>query len=177
MATEEVVEGYAQALYSITKAEGETERVEREAFQLRGLLEKNHELGQALGDPSISTERREELLAGVLGDKVSPQTKKLVGLVVEQGRGRQLASILARLSDLVAESKGSVVAEVRSAIPLDTERQQALAAALTKVTGKKVEVKVIVDESVLGGLVTKIGDTIIDGTVRRRLELLKEQVR
>ena len=68
------------------------------------------------------------------------------------------------------------VAEVRSAVPLTKEQQDKLAKALSKSTGKQVEVKVVVDESVLGGLVARIGDTVIDGTVRHRLDQLREQM-
>ena len=96
---------------------------------------------------------------------------------MEQGRARQLPQILKGLSDLAAEARNSVVAEVRSAVPLDAKQRKDLAAALSNATGKKVEVKVLVDPSVIGGIVAKVGDTVIDGTVRRRLEQLKEQVR
>ena len=64
---------------------------------------------------------------------------------------------------------------MRSAVPLDDAQQQRLAAALSQATGKQVEVKVVVDEKVLGGLVATIGDTVIDGTVRHRLAQLKER--
>jgi F-type H+-transporting ATPase subunit delta len=69
------------------------------------------------------------------------------------------------------------VAEVRSATPLEAKQRTALAEALGKATGKKVELKVLVDPSVIGGVVAKVGDTVIDGSVKRRLEKLKEQVR
>jgi F-type H+-transporting ATPase subunit delta len=117
------------------------------------------------------------VLDELLSDKVSPHTLGLLAFVVEQGRARQLPQILNGLSDLAAEARNSVVAEVRSAIPLDAKQRKELAAALSKATGKKVEVKVLVDASVIGGIVAKVGDTVIDGTVRRRLEQLKEQVR
>ena len=61
-------------------------------------------------------------------------------------------------------------------MPLDDKQRKELAEALSKATGKKVEVKVLVDPSVIGGVVAKVGDTVIDGTVKRRLEQLKEQV-
>jgi F-type H+-transporting ATPase subunit delta len=73
----------------------------------------------------------------------------------------------------VAGGRGQQVAEVRSAIALTSEQEQRLAAALSKVTGKTVDLKVVVDPSVLGGLVATIGDEVIDGTVRFRLDQLK----
>ena len=68
------------------------------------------------------------------------------------------------------------MAEVRSAVALDESQQQRIAEALARATGKRIEVKVVVDPSVLGGLVATIGDTVIDGSVRHRLEQLKETI-
>jgi F-type H+-transporting ATPase subunit delta len=78
---------------------------------------------------------------------------------------------------MASERRQAVLAEVRSAVPLDEAQRAELATALSKATGKTVELKVLVDPSVLGGVYAKVGDTVIDGTVRRRLELLKEQVK
>ena len=177
MASEEVVHGYAEALFRIVKAEGELDRVEDELFRFGKLLEKQHELKQALSDQSIDRAQRTKVLEDLLADKVSPHTLSLLAFVVEQGRARQLPQILDQLSDLAAEARQSVVAEVRSAVPLDDNQRDELAGALSKATGKKVEVKSLVDPSIVGGVVAKVEDTVIDGSVRRRLEQLKEQVR
>ena len=75
-----------------------------------------------------------------------------------------------------ASAKDSVVGEVRSAIPLTEDQQTRLADALGKATGKKVELKVVVDPSVLGGIVAQVGDTVIDGSVRARLDQLRESI-
>ncbi len=174
--SEEVIEGYAEALFRIVRAEGELDRVEDELFRFGKLLESHHELKRALSDQSIDRAQRAKLLEELLADKVSPHTLGLVTFVVDQGRGRHLPKILEQLSSLAAEARSAVVAEVRSAVPLDAGQQEELARALSKATGKKVEVKVIVDPSVIGGIVARVGDTVIDGTVRRRLEQLKEQV-
>ncbi|HEX2293928.1 MAG TPA: ATP synthase F1 subunit delta [Actinomycetota bacterium] len=177
MATDELIHGYAEALFSIVRAEGELDRVEDELFHFGKLLDSNHELKQALSDKSIDKEQRAKVLEEILAGKVSPHTLGLLEFIVAQGRARQLPQILDELSDLAAEARSSVVAEVRSAVPLDQSQREQLAGALSKATGKNVEVKVLIDPSVIGGVVAKVGDTVIDGTVRRRLEQLKEQVR
>ena len=177
MATDELIHGYAQALFSIVRAEGELDRVENELYHFGKLLESNHELKQALSDKAIDRDQRAKVLEQILSGKVSPHTLGLLEFIVAQGRARQLPQILGELSDLAAEARSAVVAEVRSAVPLDGPQREQLASALSKATGKKVEVKVVVDPSVIGGIVSKVGDTVIDGTVRRRLEQLKEQVR
>ncbi|MDQ3619826.1 MAG: ATP synthase F1 subunit delta [Actinomycetota bacterium] len=173
---DQLTHGYAEALFSVVQAEGELDRVEDELYRFGKLLDSNHELKQALSDKSIDQIQRIKVLDELLSDKVSKHTLGLLTFIVAQGRARQLPTILSELSDLAAEAHRSVLAEVRSAIPLDDKQREALATALSKATGKKVQVKVLVDPSVVGGVVAKIGDTVIDGSVRRRLEQLKEQV-
>lgn len=177
MASESLIHGYAEALFRIVQAEGELDRVEDELYRFGKLLESHHELKQALADQSIDRAERIKILEELIGDKVLPHTLSLVAFVVEQGRARQLPQILEELAALAAEARESVVAEVRTAVPIDEKQKKALAEALSKATKKKVEVKNIVDPSILGGVSAKIGDTVIDGSVRRRLEQLKEQVK
>lgn len=177
MAGEDLIRGYAQALFSVVRAEGELDRVEDELFRFGKVLQTNHELKQALSDPSLEVAQREKVLDELLEGKVSPHTLGLVKFIVTQGRARQLPQILEGLSELAAQARNTVVAEVRSAVPLDSKQRDRLEKALSKATGKKVEVKVIVDPSVIGGVVAKVGDTVIDGTIKRRLEQLREQMR
>ena len=175
--SEKLIEGYAEALFRVVQAEGDIDRVEDELFRFGKILETNNELKQALSDPSIDKVQRTKILDELLAERVSPHTLSLLGFVVESGRGRQLPQILERLTKLAVEARDSVVAEVRSAVPLDDKQQKQLAEALSKATRKNVEVKVLVDPSVIGGIVAKVGDTVIDGTIKHRLEQLKEQVR
>jgi F-type H+-transporting ATPase subunit delta len=171
-----LVRGYAEALFKVVQAEGELDLVEDELFRFGKLLEQNHELKQALSDQSIATEQREKVLSELLSDKLTPHTLGLLNFIVAQGRARHLPQILDEVSALAAEARQSVVAEVRSAVPLDDKQQEELAKSLSDATKKNVTVKVIVDPSVIGGVVAKVGDMVIDGSIRRRLEQLKEQV-
>jgi F-type H+-transporting ATPase subunit delta len=177
MAADEVIHGYAEALFNVVRAEGEIERVEDELYRFSKVIDGNHELKQALSDKAIDRGQRIKVLEDLLADKVSPHTLGLLTFIVGQGRARQMPQILQELSALAAEARNAVVAEVRSATPLDSRQRAALQSALSKATGKKVAVKVMVDPSLIGGIVAKIGETIIDGSVKRRLEQLKDQVR
>jgi len=100
----------------------------------------------------------------------------LVSMIVVAGHAGDLPAIVDRFVELAATERKREFAEVRSALPLDAKQQKRLAEALGKATGKNVEVKVIVDPTVLGGIVARVGDVVIDGTVRHRLEQLKEQL-
>ena len=100
----------------------------------------------------------------------------ILGFLIDQGRTRELGGIIEELARVAAERRQRAVAEVRSAIPLDEEQRRRLTEALERATGKKIELKVLVDPSVVGGLVARVGDQVIDGTVKRRLELARERL-
>src|SRR5207237_377803 len=125
-------------------------------------------------DPSLPLDRKQRIIDDLLGDRASPLTTGLVGFVVAAGRARDLPEIIDRLVERAAADRQHAVAEVRSVIPLEEERQRGLSAALSSNLGRQVEVKVIVDPSVIGGLSARVGDTVIDGTVRHRLDQLRE---
>jgi len=168
------VDAYAQALLQVAKAEGSLDTVEDELFRVARTLEGNDSLRSALTDQAIPIDRRQGIVEDLLSGKASPVTTALVSFVVGAGRGRDLPAIIDRLVQEAAEERSEAVAEVRSAIPLNEDQRARLAAALSRATGKQVSVKVIVDPSVLGGVVSTVGDIVIDGSVRHRLDQLKE---
>jgi F-type H+-transporting ATPase subunit delta len=170
------VDGYANALFEVARVEGSIAEVEDELFRFARTLEANDQLRSTLTDEAIPAARRIGVVEDLLGGKASPVTTNLVAFVVGAGRARQLPAIIDRLVDRAANAKDSVVGEVRSAIPLTEEQVSRLADALGKATGKKVEVKVVIDPSVLGGLVAQVGDQVIDGTIRARLDQLRESI-
>ena len=98
----------------------------------------------------------------------------MASFVVGAGRGHDLPMIVQRFVELAAQTRQHEVAEVRSATALDDSQRERLAQALSRATGKNIEVKVVIDPTLMGGVVATIGDTVIDGTVRHRLEQLKE---
>jgi F-type H+-transporting ATPase subunit delta len=167
------IDGYADAMFAVADAEGSLDEVEDELFRFARALEGSDELRMTLTDEHIPAARRQAVVEDLLGGKASSLTTALVSFVVGAGRGRDLPAIVDRLVNRAAAAKQRVVAEVRSAIPLTDDQRTRLAAALANATGKELEVKVIVDPSVLGGIVAQVGDTVIDGTVRHRLDQLK----
>lgn len=164
---------YAEALFAVARAEGTLGEVEDELFRFSQVLQGSDELREALTDPRIPASRRQQIVEDLLGGKASDTTVALVSMVVGTGRARELPDIVARLVEMSAAEADKEVAEVRSAVPLNDDQRKRLAEALNRATGKQVEVKVIVDPSVMGGIVAQVGDTVIDGSVRSRLEQLK----
>ena len=165
---------YAEAMYTLIQAEGGSNEVQDELFRCSRILESNDELRQTLQDPRLPVERRVRIVEDLLGGRATGLTTGLVSLVVFNGRVRELASMVSQLLDLCAARGEKVVAEVRSAVELNDDQKARLAAALKHKTGKDVDIVVVVDPSVIGGIVTQIGDTVIDGSVRQRLSQLRE---
>ncbi|MDQ6614539.1 MAG: ATP synthase F1 subunit delta [Actinomycetota bacterium] len=167
-------DAYAAALFRIAKAEGGLERIEDELFRFARTIEANDELRMTLTDKSIPVERRQKVVEELLGGRASPVTVALVSFVVGIGRGRNLPEIIDRLVAKAAEERQEVVAEIRTAFPLDDQHRKRLAEALSRATAKRVSIKEVVDPLVLGGVSATIGDTVIDGSIRHRLEQLRE---
>ncbi len=164
---------YAEALFAVARAEGTLGEVEDELFRFSQTLQGSDELRDALTDPSIPASRRQQIVEDLLGGKASTTTVALVSMVVGTGRSRELPTIIRQLVEMSAAEANKEVAEVRSAVPLTDDQRKRLAEALGEATGKQVEVKVVVDPSVMGGIVAQVGDTVIDGSVRNRLDKLK----
>ncbi|MFN8037041.1 MAG: ATP synthase F1 subunit delta [Acidimicrobiia bacterium] len=176
MTSEARVEAYAQALFAIAKAESFVDETADELFRFARTFEGNDELRMALANPSIPTERRASVVEELIGQKSLILTKGIASFLVTINRANDLPAVADRFVEIAAAARQHELAEVRSAVALSPEQEQRLAEALSRATGKNVEVKVVVDESVLGGVVARIGDTVIDGSVRNRLDQLKEQI-
>lgn len=173
---DELINGYAQALFSVAESEEVLDDVEDELFRFAQTVERQSKLREALTDIALPPERKRAVLTDLLGEKANPRTLNLLVFVVESGRARDLKAIVDRMVELAAERRERAVAEVRTAVPLTAERQQRLASALSKATGKRVDVRVLVDPEVVGGVVARVGDQVFDGTIRRRLELARERL-
>lgn len=165
---------YAQAMLAVAEAEGAPEEVADELFRFARALDGNDELRGALTDQRIEAARRQQIVEDLLGGKASPTTVGLVSMAVGAGRAGDLAKIADRVVALAASARGRDVALVRTAVALTDDQQTRLVAALKKAHGADIDVKVQVDPSVVGGIVTQIGDTVMDGTVRTRLAQLRE---
>lgn len=174
--TESRIDGYARGMFEVARAEGTLDEVEDELFRFARSYESSDELRNALSDDQIPPGKRQAIVEDLLGGKATSTTVQLVSMVVGSGRAKDLPSIIDRLVERAASSKNLEVAEVRSAVPLSEDQQQRLKAALTNATGTDVNVKVVVDPDVLGGLVATVGDRVIDGTVRTHLDQLKSRL-
>jgi F-type H+-transporting ATPase subunit delta len=173
MTADERTLAYATALFGVARSEGSLGEVEDELFRFARTLESNDELRNTLTDAALPVSRRQQIIEDLLGDKANPLTTALLTMVVGAGRSRDLLGIIEELVRLSTTEANKELAEVRSAVPLTDDQKARLTTALSTATGRSVELKVVIDPTVLGGLVAQVGDTVIDGTVRTRLAQLK----
>ncbi|MBI4728979.1 MAG: ATP synthase F1 subunit delta [Acidobacteria bacterium] len=170
------VEGYAAALFEVARAEGALDRVEDELFRFARTLERESRLREALTDIALPAERRSAMVGELLGGKASGHATNLIRFIVEQGRAREIPAIVDSLVARAAAARRRAVAEVRSAAALDGDQLDRLTEAVEAATGKQVDVKVLVDPSMIGGLLVRVGDTVFDGTARTRLRRARERL-
>jgi F-type H+-transporting ATPase subunit delta len=170
------IEAYAQAMLEVARVEGHLADVEDELFRFARTFDGNDDLRMALSDAALPVERRIAVITDLLGAKALRTSVALVTLLVAAGRAGELPQIVDRFVEIAAAERKRAVAEVRSAIPLTEDQIERLRVALNEATDRDVEVKVVLDPTVLGGIVATIGDIVIDGSIRHRLDQLKEQL-
>ena len=174
---DERTQGYARGIFDMATGEGVLDRVEDELLAVARSFETSPELRSTLTDPQLPVDKKQSILEELIGGRASPLTLGLVQLLVAQGRATDLPAIAAAVADVAAASRDKAVAEVRSAVPLDEQTIQRLTQALSRATGRDVEVKLIVDPAVIGGIVARVGDTVIDGSIATRVASVRQAVR
>ena len=172
--SDEKIQGNARARLAVASAEINGPQNEDEIYRFSQVLQSSEELKSTLSDASIPSARRQQIVEDLLDGQATQTTVALVSMIVAAGMGSDIKAIADRVIGLGAESRDKAVAEVYSVVDLSSDQQQRLAAALKSATGKDVEMKIIIDESVMGGLLVQIEDEVIDGTVRTRLKQLRE---
>jgi F-type H+-transporting ATPase subunit delta len=170
------IDGYASALFDVARAEDVVNRVEDELFRFSRTVESSPDLRSALTDPASPAEAKQRVISELLDVKAHPVTVRLVSLLVESGQARDLSRVVDAFVTKAVAAGQSTVAEVRVASPISDEQRERLVRTLSDAKGRPVDVKVIVDPELLGGVVTTIGDEVIDGSVRRRLAQLRAEM-
>jgi F-type H+-transporting ATPase subunit delta len=167
---------YARALFEMAQAEGVVSRVEEELFRLRELLKKNPDLLEFLKDPNTKHEGKRKALGDLFQGRVHPLVLNTLITLSDQDRAGRVVAVIEEFSACAAGATHKVSGEVTTAIPLDEATLNRLATELSRVTGKNVQLFQKVDPSILGGAIIQVGEQIIDGSLRRKLDQIKERL-
>ena len=152
------------------------DEVEDELFRFGRILDREPELSGLLADTSRPLDGRIALLDGVLSDKVTPATATLLRQAVSLPRGRHLDVIAEELAELAAARRELSVARVATPVRLTAEQEQRLTDSLSRLYGRPMSLQVELDESLLGGLVVRVGGEVIDGSVAGRIEAARRHL-
>jgi F-type H+-transporting ATPase subunit delta len=169
VARDDAVRGYALALLSIAEAEGPVDRVQDELYAFAKAAERHPELRDALTDASLPAENRRAVVEELLGKRAHDVTLRLATFLVEAGQARRIGQIAEEVARMAAERSDRTLAEARTAVPLSDEQRSRLQRALADATGRQIELKVVIDPTVVGGVVARVGDEVFDGSVASRL--------
>lgn len=156
-------------LFAAAEREGVLRKVEDELFRFERVLDASAELTTLLDDRSVDMDRRVRLLTSVLAGKVHPITAELLEHAVRSDRTRSVVVAIDDLLEAAAERQSLSVARVSTAVELSEQQRQRLSAALTALYGRPISLRTAIDPKVRGGLVVRVGDEVIDGSIAARL--------
>jgi len=169
---------YAKALVGIGEERDALDKYGRDLADLAQLMETSRDFREVLENPVFPREEKKRV-AGLILDKLGTDVmvRNFVNLLIDRKRINQLLGIEKAFGSEVDEIRGITRGEVSSAIALDAGALDRITASLSKMTGKMVILTPTVDPSLIGGLVAKVGDTVLDGTIRTQLNQLKESLK
>ena len=166
---------YAEAVFQLAERDDSLDRWAQD-LRLAAEFSADPGLARVVDSPTVQAAQRDELLGGLLAKRLSKPALNLVQLLAGKGKLELLGPISAEYQRLLNAKEGIVSALVTSARPLDQDEDKAIRARIAEMTGSKVEIETAVDSALIGGLTVRIGDRLIDASVRGRLERLREQL-
>jgi F-type H+-transporting ATPase subunit delta len=156
---------------------GETELVGNELEQFRHLMTQSPQLGEVFRNPAVPYDQKSSLLETLLArTKPVKTTANFLRILLKNSRLGDLDAVANRFAAVLEERAGMVSAEVTTAQSLSTAQQTVLQNKLQTITGKKVNLNFKIDPEIIGGVVTRIGSTVYDGSVKNQLEQFREQM-
>lgn len=173
----DAVEGVGTTLILMSaEAAGRIDTVEEELFRFGRAVDANASLQMALTDPANSPAAKAGIVASLLEHRASVEACALLEYLAGHLRGRRVQAAVSTLSELAAARHGRIVAEVRATLELSATQSQRLAAVLAKIHGRPVEINVIIDRGIIGGIEVRVGGEVIDSTVATRLEQARRKL-
>jgi len=169
---------YAKAIFAVGQERGKFEEYNDALTGVAGLYASNPEVVDALTNPLYPLDIREKVMAGMIGSmEVDSVMGNFLSLLVQKKRAGILPEIAEEYKTMVDEEKNISHGNVISAIELSDELKQNVQATLEKITGKKVELTTSVDPSIIGGIIAKVGDLVLDGSIKTQLAGLKDSIK
>jgi F-type H+-transporting ATPase subunit delta len=176
MADQSVARRYAQALFHLARKEGTTERVETDLEAVDALLHTSPNLLRVMKAPTIPRPQKKDLVRRLFESQVSGLTLRFLNLLIDKRREAVLSEVNREFRALSYAARNILPVTATVAMRLTPEERTRLAETLSRRTGKTIELSEEVDPTLIGGVVLRLGDTIIDGSVAGQLRRLRQQL-
>ncbi|MGI8470255.1 MAG: ATP synthase F1 subunit delta [Pyrinomonadaceae bacterium] len=177
MSVETIARRYATALADVVVKQNETDKIKTELKIWESVISENENLTEVFRNPSIQQAQKEKVLESLIERaKPAPTTANFLRVLLRNGRITELKEINNRFETVLEERAGIVSAKITSARPLGDDEKRELQTNLEKMTGKRVNLNFDIKQEIIGGVVTTIGSTVYDGSVKTQLQNLKEQM-
>ncbi len=172
-----IADRYARSLIGAIPEDSRLEEIRDMLEELGELVKTNQDLRNVISNPAVSIDKRIAILDGILAHENGPDVlRNLVRVLAQRGRISLLADVARRFATHTDTRLNRVSAQVTSAVALSDDQCNDIVASLEKFSGMHVRIENAVDPSILGGIIARIGGTIIDGSVRARIERLKQSL-
>lgn len=169
---------YSKALFSVSKEENTFEKYSETLQEIGSLFASSPELVDALTNPLYPMDAKEKVMAAIANSMgVDKIMTNFLGLLVQKKRAEILPEIAEEFQTMVNEEKNIVHGSVVSAVELSSDLQSNVQATLEKLTGKKVQLSTGVDPSIIGGIIAKVGDLVLDGSIKAQLVSLNDSIK
>lgn len=172
-----VARRYSAALFEVAKKRGEVDAVAANLKEVADTVRGSRELMSVMHHPLLTLDKKKSILRQVFGGQIRPDVEKFMFLVVQKDRAVMLPQIVHEFDRMVDEFRGQADAEAVTAVALSAEQTADLEAALQRRFNVKVRLKTRVDPDILGGLQVRVGDKLLDATVKTKLERMSEQLK
>lgn len=166
---------YAQAIFSLAREQNKLEQWDADLANMDEAFKQDN-LRNFLDNPKTTRDAKIHFIREVLASRISPEALNLVLILIRRERQSAVSSVFQEYTKLWNKLRGIEIAEVTTAISVGPAEEEAIRSRLSAITGKQITVQMKVDPEIVGGLIARIGDTLIDGSVLTRLQNLRKQL-
>ena len=172
-----VAKAYAEALMEAAVELGQMDEIRRDLGLIADTLAENPDFNTLFLSPSLGEKQKKSAMEEVFAARVSRDVMNFIKVLIDKGRENELSDIRKRFETMVDEREGLVKGKARTSVKMTEQQLKALEQKLEKLAGMKVSLVNVVDETIIGGVVLEIGDKMIDGSVRKKLAHIREELR
>ena len=166
---------YAQAAFEIAQARENTAQWSS-LLRLLKLIVSDHQMRLLIANPTISNQQLQDIVIEICGDSLFEAGTHFIKVLVSSDRLQYAGQMADLFDDMRAEAEGVLEVVVTSAYPLEQSQEKQIAASMAKRYGKKIDISSTVDESLIGGVIIKAGDSVIDASLYGRLRELRNEI-